>query len=391
MTNSIRLYQFGNFVFPSSDQKVERKIGVKNKLESTDYANAQIRVNKINKDFTEDTFYEVNFTSEDYNFNQLDKVFYSKPQKIFFVEKFDSNNSKGDYRVYFAYASIFETSKINLDCSDDPYKYQITLRQIDRRYLIEDNRLKFVKKLDLLDISQNWEGPSISTWEVSDNQNWEDKYYGKALNFNQLSSKQKSDLLQCCDEIGFFDYDDLYFKQEVNKIDVTAKNFIDLNLAGTDALNTQVAYSTRQGSNSLNIQSTAENQSVIFELEKDGVLPALGLNESIEILNNKDQSGFKISCLNPYCPPFLSVFTHKSIKLYNSTNNQPINFLDLNNSQNYLKWKIERVGNSSTFFELSSNNSIYPYFENIDFDTLTIKRNFSGNQKIRISNLPTFY
>jgi hypothetical protein len=386
-----RLYQFGNFVIPSENGEITRDLGIKNMLDSSEYTHGSIRVNKFNQDFTEDTFYQIQFLNTKISQNQLDKIIYSKPQKIYFVEKYQTNNSAGDYRVYFAYASVYSSSKSNFACDDRPQNVEITLRQIGRRYLIEDNRLQFIKFDELLLANQQWEIANGTLWEVNDNTLWEDVYNGKAKNFNQLSYIDRLDLINCCNPIGFFDYKDLHCAQEVARIDTTAKNYIELNLTLTDAQNVYKDYLTRQGTNALTIKSTAQNSTLVFEIEKDGILPALGNGEWLEIISNQNQSGFKITCNNTYAPPTISVFTHKSNKLYNSVNNQSIKQLDPTNPQNFQKWKIERIGCSSSFFELSSNYSLYPYFENQDVEMLLIKRNFTGNLKIKIANLPTFY
>jgi hypothetical protein len=236
--------------------------------------------------------------------------------------------------------------------------------------MIEDNRLIFIKTQDLNAFNNLWEQSDNFNWEQNDNINWEDQYNGKSIIFNQQNIELKANLFDCCSNLGIFDYKDLYFKQEVIKIDLTANNYIDINLVLNDA----------------------DNTSVIFEIKKDGTLPALGLNQWIEIVNNKDQSGFRITCLNAYCPAELSIFTHKNIKLYNSNTNQAINFVNKQDNQNYLKWKIEKIGTNNNFFELSSNFSLYKYFNtNTEVDDLVIRRNFSGNLTIRIQNLPTFY
>jgi len=390
--DTLKLYQFGNFVFPSEDGKQSRDLGIKNFLDTLDYGNGQIRVNKFNQDFTEDTFYEIEFTNIKYTKNQLDKIFYSKPQKMYFVEEYPNINGYLDYRVYFAYGSVYKASKIELGCSDMPDNYSITLRQIGRRYLIEDNRLQFIKFDDLFGNNQSWGVDNGTLWGYFDGNLWGDIYNGKAKSFNQLSYLDKQDLLSnCCEPLGIFDYKDLYKAQEVMGIDTTAKNYIEYNLAGSAGVTQSYIESTKQSANKLNLNSTATNETFVFEFEKDGTMPALTNGDWLEIVNNQTQAGFRITCLNNYTPALLSVFTHKSTKLYNTSNNQPINFLDPANTQNYLKWKIEIIGKSSKFFELSSFYPLYPFFETQDSETLIIKRNFTGNLKIKIANLPTFY
>ncbi|MGL5077983.1 MAG: hypothetical protein ACRDBG_19440 [Waterburya sp.] len=386
-----RLYQYGRFVFPGVGFTCKRELGIKNLLEDSAFINGRVRVNKFNQDFTESTFYKVTFTNTEYTKNQLDEVFYNKPQKVFFVEKFYNNDTEGDYRVYFAYASVYSISEVDFDCTENPKDYEVTLRLMDRRYLIEDNRLKFIKFDDLLKAQQGWEFSGGQGWEASDGSGWEDPYGGFSKSFNQLTPRERNELIDCCDTKGFFDYQDLYFAQEVRRIDATAKNFIEVNLTASDGTATPFTTLTRIGGNQLNLYSTSETVSSIFEIEKDGTLPALGVGEWIEILNNSTQSGFKVTCLNAFAPAVLSVFSHKSIKLYNANDNQPLNFLDPMNAQIFQKWKIESIGDNVNFFEFTSEYPLYKHFGVQEVETLLIRRNFSGNLKIRIVNLPTFY
>lgn len=382
---NLKIYQIGDFVLPFENFQAKRKIGIKQFLEKSDLINGSIKLDRFDKSLTEDTFYDISFVNTAYSQSELDYIIFNKPQKIFFYEKFIGNDSLTDYRVYYSYCHIIDISDYNYDCQDIPQQINFTIRQIGRKYLIQDNRLRFIKNSDLLNANDKW-GDRNGNWGVDNNTKWGDQFSGKAIEFNAISSLERRELINCCENIGFFDYYDLHIQQEIPFIDVKSKHQILIEMSNSDAVDTSSIYSTEIYPNKLNLNSSSDNINVIFELEKDGVLPALAQDESIQLTNNENQSGFKITCLNNSCPSKISIFTNQSAILFNSETNRSLNIFS-NNSQN---WKIENIGQSSHLFIFNNYNPKISNSNNQDTDNLIIRRNFTGDFKIRISNLPTF-
>ena len=401
--NKIRLYQYGSYVFSGDDFLQEEDVQIKSQLEDSEYHNGQIKLNKFNNDYTQDTVIDITYRprSED-NYLAIQKLLYGKPQLVFFILEYTNqpftggnsgvNSNSADYKILFSYAHVIKHSKIAIrGCEKQRDIYKISIRLMNnRKYEINDNRLKFIEFSEEKKINNSWEA-NQGLWENNDLGNWESGYTGAVVNnWNSLTQVQKQGLIDCCKPKGFFDYSDLFFAQETYNIDTSTLNkYIEYNLTGLQASNAQLPVSTTDSVRGLNLISSASNHSAIFELQKDGTLPALGINEYVEIINNNTGSGFRLTCLNVYCPPRLSIFTHKAIKLYNSSTNGVINYLDPNTNY-YLKWRIEALGQSNYFFEFSNYLPILENLQNQKTDTLLITRNFTGNYQIRIATLPTF-
>ena len=399
MLNTNILYQYGDLVFGSDNFEVKRRVGVKTQLEDSPFFNGKIRSNKSNANYLDEVIYDCSYsvkTNDGYYLNQLEALFFSKMQKIFFIEKFNKSIDKNDniptsnltdidYRVYLAYGEIVKMPDSNFDGKSNDI-INFTVRQSGRKYLIEDSRLNFVKFKDEAVIVNNW----------SDNQgNWGDTFgnWGSdgiiKTQFNLATQKQRQDLINCCKPIGFFQYKDLFFKQEVTGIDTTTNNYTLVNLTTTQGNGVSLMVSTETPTRRLGLVSTLPNRSSIFEIQKDGTAPALANGEFIEILNNKSMSGFRITCLNANCPPKISIFTHKSVKLFYTDSNEPLPYLNPGSNQ-FLGYKIESVGTQSSFFEFSNFYPILKNINNVNNNTIHIKRNFNGNYQIKIATLPTF-
>lgn len=400
--NKIRLYQYGSYVFSGDDFLQVEDIQLKSQLEDSEYHNGKIKLNKFNQDYTQDTQIEITYRPKaTENYQAIQKLLYSKPQLVFFVSEYESqpfigsnssiNTNSKDYKVFFSYAHVIKQSQIEVKgCQKQRDIYKFTLRLMNnRKFEILDSRLKFIEFSEEKKINSTWEG-NQGLWEVNDLGNWEDSYGGANVKtWNNLLQSEKQNLIDCCNPKGFFDYTDLFFGQETFGIDTSNNKYIEYNLITTQANAIPLMVQTTDSTRALNLITTGINHFIIFEIQKDGSVPSLAINEWIEIRNNNTQSGFRITCLNSVCPAKISIFSHKSIKLYNTADNQPINYLD-NSTNYYLKWKIEALGQSNSFFELSNYLPILENLQNQKSDTLTITRNFNGNFRIRIANLPTY-
>lgn len=403
--NKIKIYQYGDFIFPSENFEQSSETQTKTQLDDSPFINGKIKTNQFNSDYLEDTIIKVSFSLENPEIlPKLKKLLYSKPQKAFFVESFEKQvfvgpnknikNIKTDYKIYFAYVHLITTPKESSSSEgrDVIDNYQLDFRLMSNFYLIQDNRLTFIKFSEELKLRNSW-GNNDGNWSVNDFGKWGDRYTGiEVLNFNTLDLVEKQKLMNCCDKkLGFFEYKDLYFAQEISKIDISASNYIELNLTTNQAIfpNAPILFSTNQNQKSLNLVSTLLNKVCVFEIEKTGAEPALANGEYFEVIANSNQSGFKITCLTNYCPKKISIFTHKSNKLFDTENNKALDFLNPN-SNLFAGFRLEILGQNSSFFSLPN---FYPFLENLNnhkSEILVIRRNFTGNFKIRLQNLPTF-
>ena len=399
--NKIRLYQFGDFVIPPQDRNEIWDTQVKSTLDNSPFTNGKIKTDKFNIAYLDDTTIQLVFSLESgKNRHQIEKLFYGKPQKVFLFEEYKSkvfvgpnsvnNLNQLDYRIFYTYGQIVKHANwAYYGCENGFDKYNITIRLMNNKYLIEDTRLCFIKYSEELKLKTvKWGDGTGTLWGSGTGKKWGATYYDSSLiMFNQITQKQRQDLFECCDDKngGFFIHKDLFFAQEIPKIDINSTNYLEYNLSGSQG---QILPFI-QATTGLNLVSTLINNVIIFEISKDGVVASLANGEYIQFINNKTQHGFKISCLNASSPPLLSIFTHKAVPLYNTINNEIINIYNPK-SRYYLGYKIEQIGTGIGLFNFSN---YLPFYENQDFlkdDTIIITRNFTGNLKIKIQNLAKY-
>lgn len=398
--NKIRIYQYGDFVFPSTDINQVVSTGIKTQLEDTPFANGKVKLNKMNVDYRDDTNIVINFSlPEGENRHQIEALCYSEPKKVFFVEEFVSQPFIGknstvdkqdvDYKVYFGYGHIVKPSDlVFFGCEKGQDNYQMTIRLMNNKYLIQDTRLGFIKLSDEVKINQTlWGAGTFANWGSGTTQNWGSKY-GQIVptSFNQITQQQRQALMTCCDKSkGFFVYQDLFFSQEVTRIDTSSPTTLSRTVSTGEGSILPLIFS----SSPINLVSTLPNDTLIFELENDGTNPALLTGQWIQFLNNDTQSGFKLTCLNSNVPPALSIFAKKTIKLYNSITNDSLDYFNPK-SIFFQGFKIEYIGKKNTLFELSNFLPFYELLNPRKNDTIIMTRNFTTGLTIKIQSLPKY-